>query len=133
MATMASEMNGTAHGIRRIGLCRDVVQDRQDDRRQANEQAVREDIRWVFTVGTRHIPARALVVPGTDMSGRKEVPQGLERVIANDITDAGPWAALLTVLQSSDCPLVHKLREALAENYAEAVAAEVGMCRGDAE
>lgn len=49
----------------------------------------------------------------------------ISEVVTDYGTDKGPLQALLTVLAGSDCPLVAKYRQALAERYADAWADDV--------
>ena len=89
---------------------------------------VRDEIIETLTVTIRKVPHAKLCVPfvsfrGTDYGILRQSP--ITEVVTDHCTDKAPMAALMAVLESSDCPLVAAYREALATAYADAWADEV--------
>ena len=88
----------------------------------------RKLIAQTITETVRSIDHRALSLPYV-----KNLPNGgqvidayqMLNVVQDYGTDPKPLAALLAVLEKSDCPLVAAYRMALAERYADAWADEV--------
>lgn len=99
----------------------------------AIERQVTGEIQHIFTQSIRFISASALSVPTTRNGGTTEGREALTEAISDRVAYGAPLAALVRVLESSDCPLVQKLREALAADYAKSNAADVAQVRGDAE
>lgn len=110
---------------------------------------VRDDMIEVLTKTIRTVPLGQLGVQYVkyEKRGTDENPYYASRLacypVVEVVTDYGlddirgnpsPLKALLAVLVGSDCPLVQKYREALAERYADSHADEVeGLLSGDDE
>ena len=98
----------------------------------AIERQVADEIHHIFTRSIRYIAASSLCLPTTRDGGMSEGREAVTEAISDLVSDGAPLAAVVRVLESSECPLVQKLREALAADYAKANAADVAQVRGDA-
>lgn len=98
----------------------------------AIERQVTEEIRRVFVDSIRVASAASLTLPTTTNRGFSEGREALTEAISDRVSYGKPLAALVRVLESSDCLLVQVLREALAADYAYSHAADVAQVRGDA-
>lgn len=98
----------------------------------AIERQVKEEIEQVFMRSIRYVAAASLSLPTTRDGGMSEGREALTEAIADRVSYGAPLAAMVRVLESSDCPHVQKLREALAADYAKANAGDVAQVRGDA-
>lgn len=99
---------------------------------EAIERQVTEEVRRVFVDSIRIAYAKDLSLPTARSGGTVEFREPLVDAISDRVAYGKPLAALVRVLESSDCPLVQKLREALAADYAYSNAADVAQVRGDA-
>lgn len=98
----------------------------------AIERQVTEEIRRIFMESIRVATASSLSLPTTTNRGFSEGREALTEAISDRVSYGKPLAALVRVLESSDCALVQKLREALAADYAYSNAGDVAQVRGDA-
>lgn len=88
----------------------------------------RDLIIQTITQTVRKVDHRALSVPyvKNNRDGSCAVDAyKLSEVVTDYGTEPKPLQALMAVLEGSDCPLVARWREAMAERYAEANADEV--------
>ena len=82
----------------------------------------------IITQSVRKTDYRALSVPyvKNESNGSARIDSyPLVEVITDYGTDKGPLAALIAVIENSDCPLVAAYRMALAERYSDANADEL--------
>ena len=84
---------------------------------------VRDEIIETLTATIRKVPHAKLCVPfvsyrGTDYGILRQSP--IDEVVTDHCADTEPLAALMAVLERSDCPLVAAYRKALATAYADA-------------
>lgn len=85
--------------------------------------AVRDEYFAILTEAVRKVPMKNLALDYVQTykdngNYRTRVAQyPVTEVIADYGTDADPMAALIAVFEKSDCPLVAKFREALAERF----------------
>lgn len=102
--------------------------DSEEHRRQCAEAYYRAEIVDTLTKTIRTVPHARLSLP---KPGAHRVEcQPLVDVVTDQVSFGKPMEALMTVLQSSDCPLVQRLREAIAADYADSNAdwcAEVAL------
>lgn len=98
----------------------------------AIERQVTEEIERIFTQSIRFAAAASLSLPTTRDGGMSEGREALTEAISDRVGYGAPLDAVVRVLESSNCPLVQKLREALAADYAKSNAADVAQVRGDA-
>lgn len=95
------------------------------------DNTVRDNMIEALTVTIRTVPVEQIglqyaTYQGTFGSATPKLAAYPVAEIVNDYgTDKGPLQALLAVLAGSDCPLVAKYREALAERYVDANANDV--------
>ena len=93
-----------------------------------NTHDTRKLIIETITQTVRNVDHRALSVPyvKNNRNGTQAIDAyQLLEVVKDYGTDPKPLQALMAVLEGSDCPLVAKWREAMAERYADANADEV--------
>lgn len=89
---------------------------------------IRNLIIETITKTVRKVDHRALSVPyvKNNSNGTQAIDAyQLLEVVKDYGTDPKPLQALMAVLEGSDCPLVAKWREAMAERFADANADEV--------
>lgn len=81
-----------------------------------------------ITQTVRKVDHRALSVPYVKYNSGGSCAVAsykLSEVVTDYCTEPAPLQALMAVLEGSDCPLVAKWREAMAERFADANADEV--------
>jgi hypothetical protein len=86
---------------------------------------VRDSYFEVLTESIRKVPAANLALVYYSSSKNGLAQYSVPEVVTDYGTDPKPLEALLAVLEKSDCPLVQKYREALAEHFADRNADEV--------
>ena len=74
-----------------------------------------QEIRDILTKQIRH--TTKLCLPYAKAEGFGIAYQPIEDVVTDQVSFGKPLAALMTVLEKSDCPHVAALREAIAANY----------------
>lgn len=95
------------------------------------DNTVRDNMIEALTVTIRTVPVEQIGLQYVTYQGSigtataKLSAYPVSEVVTDYGTDKGPLQALLAVLAGSDCPLVAKYREALAERYVDANADEV--------
>jgi hypothetical protein len=95
------------------------------------DNTVRDNMIEALTVTIRTVPIEQIglqyvTYQGTFGSGTSKLgAYPVAEVVTDYGTDKGPLQALLAVLAGSDCPLVAKYREALAQRYADSNADSV--------
>lgn len=89
--------------------------------------AIRDGMIEVITKTVRDVPSINLSLPYVkyDPNFAKVATMPFAEVVTEYGTDPKPLAALLAVIEKSDCPLVEAFRQALAERYADAWANDV--------
>jgi len=78
------------------------------------------------------VPAQGIALPMISFLGRstrRETVQSLREYTMNGIAEDGAYAALLKVLAESECPLVQKLKTALADEYVKEWADDIADYR----
>ena len=93
--------------------------DAEGERREKQAAMYREIITETLTktIHTVKYPG-TLSLPAT--KGGKVLYEPLYTVVSDYVTYSEPLKMLMEVLADSDCPLVAKLRQALADNYSDA-------------
>ena len=83
---------------------------------------IEDEMRAILTKTIRKIPAKSLVLDCITYRGgiAKLSTYAALEVVTDYGTERAPLAALATVLEQSDCPLVAAYRESLAETYIRA-------------
>lgn len=109
----------------------DEIGDMQDSllaRQIQAEQHAAAEIRELLTVTVRKVyPKRlSLPLPLYRNGGLVITALDMSEAIADTLTSGKPLDALLSVFANSECPLVAALREAVAADYIDRNAAEIG-------
>lgn len=89
---------------------------------------VRDSYFELLTETIRKVPAKNLALEFVSYrhNGSGSVDQyPVTEIVVDYGTDSKPLEALLAVLEKSDCPLVQKYREAIAERFADSNADEM--------
>jgi len=92
------------------------------------EKQAENEIREMLTVTVRKVhPKRlSLPLPLYRNGGLVITALDMSEAIADTLTNGKPLDALLSVFANSECPLVAALREAVAADYIDRNAAEIG-------
>lgn len=109
----------------------DHIGDMQDSllaRQIQAEQHAAAEIRELLTVTVRKVsPKRlSLPLPLVRNGGLIVTALDMSEAIADTLTNGKPLEALLAVFANSECPHVAALREAVAADYIDRNAAEIG-------
>ena len=92
--------------------------DAESERREKYEVFYRQTITETLTKTLRTVAHQSLCLPTTQDGKISNEP--LRSAIADHVSYSAPLTALMEVLAGSDCPLVAKLRQALADSYSDA-------------
>lgn len=109
----------------------DHIGDMQDNllaRQIQAEQHAAKEIRELLTVTVRKVSPKHLSLPLPLWRNDRLVIASMEmgEAIADTLTNGKPLDALLAVFANSECPHVAALREAVAADYTDRNAAEIG-------
>jgi hypothetical protein len=109
----------------------DQIGDMQDSllaRQIEAEQHAAAEIRELLTVTVRKVNPKRLSLPlPLERSGGVVIASlEMDEAIKDAMTYGKPLDALLSVFANSECPLVAALREAVAADYIDRNAAEIG-------
>ena len=98
---------------------------------KAIEVQVTAEIHAVFVHLIRNVSAVNLTLPSVCYSPWAERREMLTEAISDRVGYGAPLAALVAVLERSDCPMVQELREALAADYTHANAGDIAQLRAE--